>query len=260
MYPLLLEIAGVRLHSYGVAVAAAVLLAIWLAGLEARRKQFGPAVVEELALPVVLAGFLGGRLGYVIGWEPELLWTDPVGIVAVWRGGLALQGGLVAGFAAGIWFCRRRRLPLWRMADAIAPALALGQAVGRVGCFLSGDAYGRPTGLPWAVTFSNPAALAPLGVPLHPVQLYEAALDLGLLAVLWATRRHPSFDGRQFLIWAAGYGAIRVFTEAFRGDRVEIGLGLSLLQAVSLTLLAAALAAGAVLGARRGLAGGRRAA
>src|SRR3972149_1720502 len=111
MYPLLLEIAGVRLHSYGVAVAAAVLLAIWLARPGARRKQFGPAVVEELALPVVLAGFLGGRLGYVIGWEPELLWTDPVGIVAVWRGGLALQGGPVAGLAPGGWFWPRPRPP-----------------------------------------------------------------------------------------------------------------------------------------------------
>src|SRR3972149_5004282 len=121
MYPLLLEIAGVRLHSYGVAVAAAVLLAIWLAGLEARRKQVGPAGVEELALPVVRAGFLGGRLGYVVGWEPELLWTDPVGIVAVWRGGLALQGGLVAGFAPGVWFFRRPRLPPLRGGGAVPP-------------------------------------------------------------------------------------------------------------------------------------------
>ena len=251
MYPLLLEIGGFRLHSYGLAVAAAVLLALWLAGREARRKRFGPAVIEELALPVVLAGFLGARLGYVVGCEPELLWRDPLGIVAVWRGGLALHGGLVAGFGAAIWFCRRRRLAAWRLADAAAPALALGQAVGRLGCFLSGDAYGTPADVPWAVTFTNPAALAPLGVPLHPVQLYEAGLDLVLLAVLWGTRRHPAFEGRQFVLWAGGYALIRVVTETFRGDRVELGLGLSLLQAVSLAVLWAAVAAGAVLSARR---------
>jgi len=260
MYPVLVEIAGVKIHGYGVAIATALLLALWLAGREAQRKGLGAAVVDQLALPVVLAGFLGGRLGYVVGWEPDLRWRDPLGVLAVWRGGLALHGGLVAGFGAAIWLCRRRRLPLWRLADAVAPALVLGQAVGRLGCFLSGDAYGTPTDVPWAVTFTNPAALAPLGVRLHPVQLYEAGLDLVLLGVLWATRRRPAFEGRQFLLGVGGYALIRIFTESFRGDRVELALGLSLLQAVSLAILWAALAACALLSARRARAGRRPAA
>jgi phosphatidylglycerol:prolipoprotein diacylglycerol transferase len=260
MYPVLVEIAGVKLHGYGVAIATALLLALWLAGREAQRKGLEPAVVDQLALPIVLWGLLGGRLGYVVGWEPDLLWRDPLDVLAVWRGGLALHGGLVAGFGAAIWLCRRRRFRVWRLADTVAPALALGQAVGRLGCFLSGDSYGTPTDAPWAVTFTNPAALAPLGVPLHPVQLYEAGLDLVLLGVLWATRRQPAFEGRQFLLWAGGYALIRIFTETFRGDRVELALGLSLLQGVSVTILWAALAAGAVLSARRPPAGRRPAA
>src|SRR3990167_8038645 len=93
----------------------------------------------------VLAGLAGARLAYVLGWEPELFWSDPVGVVAVWRGGLALHGGLLAGFATGVWLCRRRKLDPWRLADAAALGALLGQATGRIGCFLSGDAYGLPT-------------------------------------------------------------------------------------------------------------------
>jgi len=242
MFPILLQVGGFKLHSYGVVVAFALLLAIWIAGREARRKGFAQSVVEDLALPVILAGFVGGRLAYVLGWEPELFWQDPLGVFAVWRGGLALHGGLLAGFAAALWFCRSRRLKTWALADVFAPAIILGQGIGRLGCFLSGDAYGRPTDLPWAVVFSSPGALAPLGVPLHPVQLYEFALDLFLFAALWIFRRRARFDGQLFLIYAAGYGLIRLVTEVFRGDRVEVAFGLSLLQGASLVLLTAALA------------------
>ncbi len=241
MYPVLFQVGGLTLHSYGVLVAAAVLAAIWIGTREARRKGFAADVVGDLTLPVVLAGLAGGRLAYVVGWEPELFWRNPLGILAVWRGGLALHGALVAGFGAGLWFCYTRRLDPWRLADALAPAIILGQAIGRLGCFLSGDAYGRPTDLPWAVVFTNPAALAPLGVPLHPVQLYEFVLDLVLFAILLAVRERMAFAGQPFLLYLGGYGLIRLLTEVFRGDRVEVGFGLSLLQGASLLLLVGSL-------------------
>ena len=241
MFPILLQVGGFKLHSYGVVVAFALLLGLWVGSREARRKGFAQSVIENLTLPVVLAGFAGGRLAYVLGWEPDLFWRDPIGVFAVWRGGLALHGGLLAGFAAALWFCRRHKLNTWALADALAPAIILGQGIGRLGCFLSGDAYGRPTDLPWAVTFSNPEAMAPLGVPLHPAQLYEFGLDLFLFAALWALRKRTAFDGQLFLIYAAGYGVIRLFTEVFRGDRMEVAFGLSLLQGASLILLAAAI-------------------
>lgn len=243
MYPILIQVGGFRLHSYGVLVAVAILAAVWVGAQEARRKRFAPGVVEDLALPVILAGFIGGRLAHVLGWEPELIWRDPLGILAVWRGGLALHGGLLAGFVAALWVCRRRHLNMWALADALAPGIILGQGIGRLGCFLSGDSYGRPTGLPWAVTFTDPNALAPLGIPLHPVQLYELALDLALFGALWAIRRRTTFDGQLFLFYIGGYGIIRLVTEVFRGDRVELAFGLSALQAASLALLAVALVA-----------------
>ncbi|MFZ1058436.1 MAG: prolipoprotein diacylglyceryl transferase [Candidatus Rokuibacteriota bacterium] len=243
MYPVLIQVGGFRLHSYGVLVAVAIFAALWVGAREARRKRFPPRVVEDLMLPVVLAGFIGGRLAHVLGWEPELLWRDPLGILAVWRGGLAIYGALLAGFGAALWFCRRRHLNMWALADALAPGIILGQGIGRLGCFLSGDSYGRPTGLPWAVTFTDPNALAPLGVPLHPAQLYELALDLALFGALWAIRRRTTFDGQLFLFYIGGYGIIRLVTEVFRGDRVELAFGLSALQAASLALLAVALVA-----------------
>ena len=243
MYPVLVQVGGFRLHSYGVVVALAFLAAVWLATRETRRKRFPPGLMDGVAVPVVVAGIVGARLAYVVGWEPELFWRDPVGILAVWRGGLALHGGLLAGFGAGLWYCRRHRLPVWRVADALAPAIVLGQGIGRLGCLLSGDAYGGPSDVPWAVVFTDPNALAPLGIPLHPVQLYEFGLDLVLFGALWSLRKRPLRDGQLFLLYLAGYGAIRLVTEVFRGDRVEIARGLSLLQGVSLALLATALAA-----------------
>jgi phosphatidylglycerol:prolipoprotein diacylglycerol transferase len=243
MYPILIQVGGFKLHSYGVAVAVALLVSLWVATREARRKGLAPDAIEEMALPVIAAGFLGGRLVYVAGWEPELFWRDPLGVFAVWRGGLALHGGLLAGFGAALWYCRTRNLNVWTLADAVAPAIILGQGIGRLGCLLSGDSYGRPTGLPWAITFINPESVAPLGVPLHPVQLYEFGLDLFLFAALWSFRKRASFDGQLFLMYAAGYGLIRLLTEIFRGDRVELAFGLSLLQGASLILLAAAISA-----------------
>ncbi|MBI4013225.1 MAG: prolipoprotein diacylglyceryl transferase [Candidatus Rokubacteria bacterium] len=243
MYPILLELGSFRLHSYGVVVLVALVVGLWLAGREATRKGLDAGLISDVATGVILAGVAGARLAYVIGWEPELFWRDPAGVFAVWRGGLALHGGLLAGFAVGLWLCRRSRVDPWVVGDAVAPALILGQGIGRLACLLSGDAYGTPTTLPWAITFTNPEALAPLGVPLHPAQLYELGLDLGLFALLWIARTRLAGKGQLFLVYVAGYGAIRLLTETVRGDRLELGLGLSLLQAASLALLLAALAA-----------------
>ncbi len=237
MYPVLIQLGNFRLHSYGLVVSAAMLIALWLADREARRKRLDPTFVSNLGVAVILAGFLGARLAYVVGWEPDLLTRDPVGVFAVWRGGLALHGGILAGFAAGVWLCLRRGVDIWTVGDAMAPSIALGQGIGRLACLLSGDAYGTPTMLPWAVVFTDPEALAPLNVPLHPTQLYEFGLDLGLFGLLWALRKRLDVDGGLFLTYALGYGVIRLLTETVRGDRVELAGGFSLLQAVSVAMI-----------------------
>ena len=243
MYPVLLQLGRFRVDSYGIVVLAAILVGLWVAGREVRRKRLDPELVSDLTVPVVIAGLLGARVAYVLGWEPELFWRDPVGVVAVWRGGMALHGGLLAGAIAGWWQCRRRGVDPWVLGDAVAPGLILSQGIGRLACLLSGDSYGTPTTLPWAITFSKPEALAPLAVPLHPTQLYEFGLDLALFGGLWILRKRIGVPGRLLLLYAVGYGFIRVLTETVRGDRVELGGGLSLLQAASLALVASALIA-----------------
>ena len=126
---------------------------------------------------------------------------------------------------------------LSRLLDAGAPGLVLGQAIGRFACFLNGDAYGIPTTLPWGVTFTNPESMAPLGVPLHPTQVYEMGLNLILFGLLWWWRRRIRFDGQLFLLYVGGYGIIRFIVENFRGDQLQYGGGISAAQTLSLLVL-----------------------
>jgi phosphatidylglycerol:prolipoprotein diacylglycerol transferase len=132
-------------------------------------------------------------------------------------------GGFIGALlASAIFFRRHPRLPFWRAADVCGPAIALGQAVGRVGCFMAGDDYGRPTLVRWAVTFTDPDAGriggAPLGVPLHPVQLYEAIACLVLFLVLVRLARRKRFDGEVILAYTLAYAIVRFLLEFFRGD------------------------------------------
>jgi phosphatidylglycerol:prolipoprotein diacylglycerol transferase len=136
--------------------------------------------------------------------------SHPWQILAVWRGGLAEEGAFVGGLAVAICWCRRRAISFWTFADALAPALALGGAVFHLGAFLGGGGYGIPTTLPWAVTFTDPNSSAPLGIPLHPTQLYESGLDLGLAGGLRAISRRPGPAGWQFLVFLFGSALIRL--------------------------------------------------
>ena len=132
-------------------------------------------------------------------------------------------GGFIGGLAAAvIFFWRNPSVPVWRAADLCAPAIALGQAIGRIGCFMAGDDYGRPASVPWAVAFTDPDAAAiggaPLGVPLHPVQLYESAVCLLLFAFLVRVSRRKRFDGEVILAYTLLYAMARFALELFRGD------------------------------------------
>jgi len=177
MYPILLKVGPFTLRSYGLFFGLAFLIATLVAARESERKGFGREVIFDFAALALLAGLVGARLYYIAFFDPQFFLKRPWEILAVWKGGLALHGGLLAGLLVGIWFCRRYTIPFWKLADSLAPSLILGQAIGRIACFFSGDAYGKPTDLPWAVTFTDPHAMAPLGVPLHPTQLYEFSLD-----------------------------------------------------------------------------------
>jgi phosphatidylglycerol:prolipoprotein diacylglycerol transferase len=237
MYPILLTIGGFHLRAYGTLIAIALLTGTWLAGREAARKGIPPERVQDFVVWATLFGILGARLYYLAFAAPGIFFQDPLGVLAIWRGGLAIHGGLLAGAATAAWYVRRHRLSFWRFADTLAPSVILGQAIGRFACFLNGDAYGVPTSAPWAVTFTDPEAMAPLGVPLHPTQLYEMSLNLLLFAFLWWWRTRIRFDGQLFLLYAGGYGIIRFIVENFRGDQLQYAGGISAAQTISLVVL-----------------------
>jgi phosphatidylglycerol:prolipoprotein diacylglycerol transferase len=242
MYPILLKIGGFHLRAYGTLIAIALLTGTWLAGREAARKGIPPERVQDFIVWATVFGILGARLYYLAFAAPGIFLQNPLEILAIWRGGLAIHGALLGGTVTAIWFVRRHHLPFWRFADTLAPSMILGQAIGRLACFLNGDAYGIPTTLPWAVTFTNPESMAPLGVPLHPTQLYEMGLNLLLFGLLWWWRTRIQIDGRLFLLYAGGYGIIRFMVENFRGDQLQYAGGISAAQTISALVVIAAVA------------------
>ncbi len=142
-------------------------------------------------------------------------------VFKIWLGGLLWQGGLAGGIVAGAIYFKRRRISLPLAADVLAPAVALGQAIGRLGCFFAGCCYGRACDLPWAVTFQSRETLAPTGVPLHPAQLYDAAANLALMGILLGASRTSFFrpgNGRLAALYLAMAGAARLAVEPFRAD------------------------------------------
>jgi phosphatidylglycerol:prolipoprotein diacylglycerol transferase len=203
-------------------------------------------VVHEFVMPGFLAGLIGARLGHVLLFDPAWYLTHPWQVADLWQGGFAEEGAFLGGLAAAIWWCRTRHVPFWPFADALAPGLALGGAIAHLGAFLGGPGYGTPTTLPWAVTFTDPNSSAPLGIPLHPTQLYESALDLGLLAGLRSLRRRLEAPGHQFLAFLLGSALIRLAVDPVKADVIMIADALT-----SGQLMAAIGLAGAGIGLAR---------
>jgi phosphatidylglycerol:prolipoprotein diacylglycerol transferase len=150
---------------------------------------------------------------------------------------------VVFAIPVAVWYARKQRLALWQTADIWAPSIAVGHALGRLGCFCAGCCYGVPTGLPWAVTFNNPETLAIRGVALHPTQLYESAAELLNFGILIMVRRRKTFHGQLFWMYVLNYAVIRAIIELFRGD-IERGFilpGISVSQGISVVMFATAL-------------------
>lgn len=218
MYPILFQLGHFELRSYGVLFALSFLAAVWLGGREAARKGLDPRLIHDFAFYAFIGGIVGARLYFVLFSEPMYFLANPWEILAIWHGGLGVIGSLIGGFLVAIWFTRKHRISLLRFADVLAPAIPFGQTLGQFACLANGDSYGRPTDLPWAITYTDPRALAPLNVPLHPIEIYEMAAYFAVFLIVWLTRKRFNADGYAFLTYLAAFGTARFFMEFFRGD------------------------------------------
>jgi phosphatidylglycerol:prolipoprotein diacylglycerol transferase len=246
MHPILFEIGDWPVYSYGVLLAAAYLAALQLAVVRARRLGIDGTKIMDLGIYLIIAALVGAKL-MLIAIDFRYFVNQPREILSLVRAGGVFYGGLIAALAVAIWLVRRYDLRLWTTADLFAPGIALGHVIGRFGCLLAGCCYGRPTSVPWAITFTNPAAAAnvgtPLGVPLHPTQLYDAGAELLILIALLITeRRGRPFAGRTFWLYVLLYGISRFIIEFYRGDDRGVILGVSTSQFVSLIAVPVAIA------------------
>ena len=242
MYPKLLELGPINIYTYGVLLATAYLAGLWYATARARARGLNADRVMDLGIAIIISALVGAKLLLVVV-EFDHFVQNPSEIWTILRSGGVFYGGLILSVVVAFWFIRRHRLPIWRTCDAFAPGIALGQAVGRLGCLMAGCCYGKPTELPWGITFTNPLAAAnvgtPLAVSLHPTQLYESAAALLILGLLLlAERRSEGFAGRTFWTYLLIYPAARFLIEFYRGDpRGTVFDLLSTSQFVSLLLI-----------------------
>src|SRR4051812_6888478 len=240
MYPRLLELGPVTVYTYGVLLAAAYLLGLKLAMVRAERRGLDGARVLDLGIYIIIAALIGAKLLLLIT-DFRSFTADPRELLTLARSGGVFYGGLILAVAVALWYIRRIGLPLWTTCDVFAPGIALGHVVGRFGCFFAGCCYGKPTTVPWAITFTDPFAAAntgtPLNVPLHPTQLYEAGAEaLILLVLLWTERRGRLFPGRTFWLYMFLYAVSRFIIENYRADpRGSVGI-FSTSQFISLIL------------------------
>jgi len=243
MYPVMIRIGPITIHTYGFLIAMAFLLGLWLALRQAAREGISKEKITDIGFYALFAGLIGSRI-FFIATEWEHFSAHPFDMLKIWEGGLVFYGGVIFAIPVAVWYARGQGLLLWQTADIWAPSIAVGHAIGRLGCFCAGCCYGLPTDLPWGVTFNNPETLAIRGVPLHPTQLYESAAELLNFVILLALRRRKSFHGQLFWVYVLNYAVIRAVIELFRGDseRGFILPGISVSQGISALMLVMACA------------------
>lgn len=214
-------IGGLTIHFYGFMIALGFYLGMLWIKREAKRIGLDVDKVLDVFFYGLVAGLVGARVFYVLYAVPNF-WSDPVVFFRVWEGGLVFQGGVIGTILIMIYQCRKHQLSFFQLADIFVPGLAIGHAMGRVGCFLAGCCHGGqcPVDFPLAVVFPEIAdGAAPPGIPLYPTQLFEAGGEVLIFILLVTLRHKKTFDGWVFALYLFLYSILRFGLEYFRGDR-----------------------------------------
>jgi len=223
MHPIIAKIGPFTIYSYGIMVAIAFLFGIFIARREAVRKNIKPDLVYDLGFYLLIGSIIGARIYYILFFGLKDFLAEPASIFKVWQGGLAIHGGIFGGIITGIIFSNARKISFWALADLIAPSIILGQAIGRIGCYLNGCCY---------------------GINNQPTQIYELILDFIGFLLLWGLRKKIRFKGGLFLLYLMTYSVIRIIVSQFRADNLYLwntGITLAGLSSLIIFIIAMAL-------------------
>lgn len=223
MYPKILDLGPITIHTYGLMLALAFIAGIWVTSRNAKKEGIHPDSVWNMGLIIIFSALVGAKILLVFS-DYRYYSENPREIfsVSTLRSTGVFYGGLLLALGAAAWYVAKKGLPVWTMADLTAPGIALGQAIGRIGCLSAGCCYGKPTSMPWGIAFTDPYAHdnvgVPLNVPLHPTQIYESiGVFFLFLFLMWRlSKKH--ITGLIILEYLTLYAVLRFAIEFFRGD------------------------------------------
>jgi phosphatidylglycerol---prolipoprotein diacylglyceryl transferase len=242
--PNILEIGPFVLAWHGILTVLGIIVGVWVSGRQLAERGVQIRNFDSFAFWTIAGGIAGARLFYVMDHLGRFA-DDPLEILAISEGGLAVYGAVIGGFATVALLCVLRGEPFRKIIDSIAPGLALAQAVGRIGCTINGDAWGAKTDSPFALVYTNPDAIIPnrlLNQPTHPYPIYDIAMNLAIVAIIWPLRKRNLPDGAIFAIFALLYAATRFVISYVREERVWFW-GLQEAQVIALLTLVVSAAA-----------------
>ena len=229
------------INVFGLFIAIGIIVGYLVTMKEAKRKDFSTDIISDLIFYVIIFGIIGARLYYVLVFNLDFYLSNLNKIVAIWDGGLSIQGGLLGGGIAALVYYRIKKINLWKAADIMAPGIILGQAIGRVGC----DVFG--------VAMRNKYFWGMLreGSLLHPAQMYESILNYILFGILWARRKSIKYDGQLFFIYLIGFSINRFIVEFFRANPIFVK-PLTVAHVTSIALIVISIITLKILGKKRG--------
>lgn len=219
--PVILKIGPFALRWYGLMYILGFISSYLLVIYQIRKKSMNikREFIDDLYFYLILGLITGARLGYILFYNLEFYIKNPLEVFIIWHGGMSFHGGLLGTFLAGLFFIRKRKMVFFKIADLIIPTAPIGLGLGRIGNFINGELYGKPSSLPWAMIFPDAGV-----IPRHPSQLYEAFFEgLCLFLILWFYKDRKKHEGDVFSVFLILYGIFRIFCEFFREPDAQIG-------------------------------------
>jgi len=242
MFPDLFSIGPLTIHTYGLFVATGFFIGLLITILLGKSEGIDQKQVMDMGLIIILSAIIGSRAIYVI--MNISYYTDrPLDIFKIWQGGLVFSGGITSVLLVMLWYGKRHRLSFFKIADLWVPGAAIGQGIGRIGCFMAGCCYGKPTDAKWGVVFTHPHSLAPLNVSLHPTQMYSSISGVIVFFILLLIYSKRKFKGQVFVWFLILHSTARLAIERFRGDDrgILLGSNMTITQFITIIILISSL-------------------